>query len=423
MKTPSLEEWKERLRPYLLDLLNPKTPMADVTPEERTRVSHELDRAAGKNFKVEWYSALTPTQREALLSALLDEAFGFGLLDALLKDPSVSEIMVNGPASVFVERSGQIEATPLVFDSREQLMAVVEKLLAYTGRRVTESDPYVDARLADGSRINIALPAATLGGPYVTIRKFSRELLSLDRLVQFGSVSPQAAQFLQLCVQGRMNIVISGAASSGKTTMMNALAQLVPEAERIVLIEDTAELQLGKHHAVRFETRPPNVEGRGEITIRGLLRNALHMRPDRIFVGEVRGEEVLDMLQAMNTGHDGSMTTVHANSPADVLDRITTMALMARADLSSQAIERQVHSAVDLVIHQERFSDGTRKVTHISEVHSSTDRTPLVDLFLLTKHPREAVERLLPTGARPSFIERLAKRGLTIPDAVWALPA
>lgn len=422
MADDPLNEFKDKLRPQLFDLLDLKSLGAEVTSAERERLRHKLEQLAARTFKGQWHTALHPEQRARMVNELLDETLGLGPLEGLLKDPAVSEIMVNGPSVIFVERHGRIERANVAFRHRDQLLYVIERILAPMGRRVTQAEPYVDARLPDGSRMNVALAPVAIGGPYLTIRKFSRELFSLEGLVRMGTLTQQAAQFLRLCTLGRLNIVISGAASSGKTTLMDVLANLVPAHERIVVIEDTAELQLNQHQVVRLETRPASIEGRGEITIRNLLKNAFHMRPDRIFVGEVRGEEALDMLQAMNTGHDGSMTTLHANTPLDVLDRIETMALLSRIDLSSVAVERQVRSAIDLIVHLERFPDGSRRVTHISEVRKGREASdaPLLELFTLVPIGTDLRGVLTPTGTRPAFLERLHHRGVEVPEHLLA---
>lgn len=406
---------------HLFDIIDTRSLGTEVTPTEKERLRRKVEKLATRTFRTSWRRRLSPAQRDQVVNALVDQRLGLGPLEPLLNDPSVSEIMVNGPSEIFVERQGRLERTGLRFRDREELMTVIEKALASVGRRVSEAEPYVDARLADGSRMNVAIEPVALEGPCVTIRKFFRELLSVDQLIRLGSISAQATEFLKQCVRGRLNLIISGPAASGKTTLMNALAMAIPPDERIVVVEETAELQLPQHHLTRLETKPASVEGRAEVTIRHLLRNALHMRPDRILLGEVRGEEALDMLQAMTTGHDGSMTTLHANAPLDVLDRIATWALMSRLDLSSEAVERQVRSAIDLIVHLERFGDGSRRVTHVSEVRKDHAETPLLDLFVLMSHGPEAFS-LLPTGARSAFHERLARRGVDIPDHLFASP-
>ena len=403
-----LEELKSRLRPQLVDILDVRSLKGQVSEQDRQRLRGQLESLAAKVLRPQWRVELNDTQRQQLLNELLDETLGLGLLEPLMKDETVSEIMINGPSLVFVERHGRIEPTEITFQHRESVLYVIERLLSPTGRRVNQAEPYVDARLPDGARVNIVLEPIAVDGPYVTIRKRSCGMFSLERLLEFGTITREAAEFLGLCVQARLNIVISGGASSGKTTLLNVLGGLIPQDERVVVIEDTAEIELSnERHVARLETRPPNVEWRGEVTIRHLVKNALHMRPDRILVGEVRGEEALVMLQAMNTGHDGSMTTLHANSPLDVLDRIEMMALMSRADLSHIAVERQVRSAVDLIVHMERWADGSRRLTQIASVRKGRDVSggPLVELF--TRISRDFNSSLGVTDAKKQFVEQL----------------
>lgn len=326
--------------------------------------------------------AIPRGDRSVLVADVLDEMLGLGPLEPLLKDETVTEIMINGPSQVYVERQGRLHLAKVQFHDELHLMNIVERIVAPLGRRIDESSPLVDARLSDGSRVNIIIPPLSLSGPCITIRKFARVPLSVENLIGFGSLSEDMAAFLQACVAARLNIVVSGGTGSGKTTMLNALSSFIASDERIVTIEDAAELQLMQEHVVTLESRPPNIEGKGEITIRDLVRNALRMRPDRIVVGEVRSGESLDMLQAMNTGHDGSLTTVHANSPRDALSRLETMVLMAGMDLPVRAIREQIASAVDLIIQQSRLKDGSRRITHITEVqHMEGDVIILQDIF------------------------------------------
>ena len=308
------------------------------------------------------------TERKALVDSLLDDVLGLGPLEPLLRDESITEIMVNGPDEVFVEREGRLSPAAAVFTSPEQLTRVIDRIVSPLGRRVDESTPMVDARLPDGSRVNVIIPPVALGGPFVTIRKFSRERLEASDLQALGSLNEPMLGFLRAAVLARLNILVSGGTSSGKTTLLNVLSGFIPGGERIVTIEDAAELQLPQRHVLTLEARPPNVEGKGEVTIRSLVRNALRMRPDRIVVGEVRGAEALDMLQAMNTGHDGSMSTLHANSPADAVSRLETMALMAGTELPTEAVRKQIASAVNLVVHMERVQGGRRKVVAVTEL-------------------------------------------------------
>jgi len=357
--------------------------------------------------------------REQLVQDVLNEALGLGLLEPYLADDTVSEIMVNGPNQVYVEREGCLERVEKAFSSAQAVLAVIERIVAPLGRHVDESSPLVDARLRDGSRVNAIIPPLALKGPCLTIRKFKRELLTMEHLIGYGTLTPQIAQFLDTCVKVRRNLVISGGTGSGKTTLLNILSGCIPEQERIVTIEDAAELQLAQEHWIQLESRPPNIEGKGQITIRDLVRNALRMRPDRIVVGECRGGEALDMLQAMNTGHDGSLTTLHANSTRDALARMETMVLMSGMDLPVRAIREQIASAVHLVIQQTRFADGSRRVTAISEVSGmEMDVITMQDIFQFQQEGFDdqgaVVGRFVPTGFVPRFYDDLQRRGIPV---------
>ena len=357
--------------------------------------------------------------REQLVQDVLNEALGLGLLEPYLADDTVSEIMVNGPNQVYVEREGCLERVEKAFSSAQAVLAVIERIVAPLGRHVDESSPLVDARLRDGSRVNAIIPPLALKGPCLTIRKFKRELLTMEHLIGYGTLTPQIAQFLDTCVKVRRNLVISGGTGSGKTTLLNILSGCIPEQERIVTIEDAAELQLAQEHWIQLEARPPNIEGKGQITIRDLVRNALRMRPDRIVVGECRGGEALDMLQAMNTGHDGSLTTLHANSTRDALARMETMVLMSGMDLPVRAIREQIASAVHLVIQQTRFADGSRRVTAISEVSGmEMDVITMQDIFQFQQEGFDdqgaVVGRFVPTGFVPRFYDDLQRRGIPV---------
>ena len=362
--------------------------------------------------------------RKRLVKEILDEALGLGPLEDLLRDADVSEIMVNGIDHVFVERKGKLTLTEHKFLTEDQLRAVIERIVNPLGRRIDEKSPMVDARLEDGSRVNAIIPPLAIDGPSVTIRKFAKTPLKVPDLVRFGSFTPQMAQFFEAAVLARQNIVISGGTGSGKTTLLNVLSSFVPEDERIVTIEDSAELQLPQEHVVRLESRPPNIEGEGAVTIRDLVRNALRMRPDRIVVGECRAGEALDMLQAMNTGHDGSLTTVHANTPRDALSRLETLCLMAGLDLPARAIREQIASAIDLVFQQSRLSDGSRRVTHISEITGREGEVfTLADIFLFKQTgitPEGKVQgQFAPTGIIPKFVEGLSRRGIKVPREIF----
>ncbi|WP_328529327.1 CpaF family protein [Nocardioides sp. NBC_00368] len=365
---------------------------------------------------------LTAADRIRLAEEVANEILGHGPLEPLLRDPGITEIMVNGPDRIYVERAGRLSTVPAAFADEDHLRRVIDKIVARVGRRVDEASPMVDARLADGSRVNAVVSPIALDGSSLTIRKFSADPFSVADLIRFGTMTRPVADLLSACVRGRLNIIVSGGTGSGKTTTLNVLSSFLPHDERIVTIEDAAELQLRQDHVVRLESRPSNIEGRGEITIRSLVRNALRMRPERIVVGEVRDGAALDMLQAMNTGHDGSLTTVHANSPRDSASRLETMVLMAGIDLPSRAIREQIASGIDLIIQQARLKDGTRRITHITEVTGMEgDVLTLQDLFLfdfgagVDEHGRFR-GALRSTGLRPTFSERLEQHGITMPD-------
>ena len=364
-------------------------------------------------------------ERTRLLEAIMAELLSFGPIEPLLRDESISEIMVNGPDSVWVERSGQLEETDIKFEDDDHVRRIIDRIVAPLGRHVDESSPICDARLPDGSRVNIVLPPVSLVGPTITIRKFSKTPLRIDDLIRFGTMTPELAEFLRACVLARLNIVVSGGTGSGKTTLLNVLSSFIPDDERIVTVEDAAELQLRQDHVVRLEARPANIEGKGAITIRDLVINCLRMRPERIIVGECRGREALDMLQAMNTGHDGSLTTGHANTPRDMLSRLETMVLMAGMDLPVRAIREQVASAVDLIVQQSRMRDGTRKITAITEVQGMEgDMITLQDVFTFEQESFEGgkvIGRIKPTGVRPKFMPRLEDAGIRLSPTVFGL--
>ncbi|MFE6508969.1 CpaF family protein [Nocardioides sp. NPDC057767] len=370
---------------------------------------------------------LTAADRIRLAEEVANEILGHGPLEPLLHDPGITEIMVNGPDRIYVERAGRLSSVPAAFADEDHLRRVIDKIVARVGRRVDEASPMVDARLADGSRVNAVVSPIALDGSTLTIRKFSADPFQVADLIRFGTMTKPVADLLSACVRGRLNIIVSGGTGSGKTTTLNVLSSFLPHDERIVTIEDAAELQLRQDHVVRLESRPSNIEGRGEITIRSLVRNALRMRPERIVVGEVRDGAALDMLQAMNTGHDGSLTTVHANSPRDSASRLETMVLMAGIDLPSRAIREQIASGIDLIIQQARLKDGTRRITHITEVTGMEgDVLTLQDLFLfdfgagVDEHGRFR-GALRSTGLRPTFSERLEQHGITMPDLLGTL--
>ena len=363
-------------------------------------------------------------EREKILQEIVAEAIGYGPIHPLLLDEDISEIMVNGPKMVFVERKGKIEKTEVVFRDEAHVLHIIEKIVAPLGRRIDESMPMVDARLPDGSRVNAIIPPLALNGPTITIRKFGKDPYTIDDLIEFGTMTVEMAAFLEAAVRGRLNIFVSGGTGSGKTTTLNVLSGFIPPEERIVTIEDAAEIQLRQEHVITLESRPPNIEGKGAITIRDLVRNSLRMRPERIIVGEVRGAEALDMLQAMNTGHDGSLTTGHANTPRDMLARLETMVLMAGMDLPVRAIREQISSAIDLIIQQSRLRDGTRKVTHITEVQGMEGEIiVLQDIFCFKQEGIDTEGNVdghfFASGIRPKFMSRLEASSLNLGAEVF----
>lgn len=365
--------------------------------------------------------AVPVSERSKIVSDLKDEMLGLGPIEVLLKDPTVTEVMVNGPKKIFVERMGRLQLTDIQFHDDSHVMNIIERILSPIGRHIDESVPLVDARLEDGSRVNIIIPPLSLVGPCITIRKFATKALSVDNLITFGTLDRKMADFIKACIQARINILVSGGTGSGKTTTLNVLSSFIPENERIVTIEDAAELKLQQEHVVTLESRPANIEGNGEITIRDLVKNALRMRPDRIIVGEVRGGEALDMLQAMNTGHDGSLTTAHANNPRDALSRLETMVLMAGFEMPIRAIREQVSSAIELILQQSRLKDGSRKITYITEVqHMEGDVITTQDLFRFEQTGMDENGKLMghfvSTGMQPGFMDKFQVNGVSLPD-------
>lgn len=362
--------------------------------------------------------------RLKIAAEIVDEILGYGPITPLLNDPDISEIMVNGPNQVYVEKNGRLELTEVVFRDNDHVMNIIDRIVSPIGRRIDESMPMVDARLPDGSRVNAIIPPLSLNGPVITIRKFSRDPFTVEDLINFGTLTPQMAEFLEACVRARLNIVVSGGTGSGKTTTLNVLSSFIPPTERIITIEDAAELQLRQPHVITLESRPPNIEGKGAVTIRDLVRNALRMRPDRIIVGEVRSGEALDMLQAMNTGHDGSLTTGHANSPRDMLSRLETMVLMAGMDLPVRAIREQISSAIDLIIQQSRLRDGSRRITHITEVLGMEgDVIVLQDLYTFrqTGVDQDGTVKgyFAASGIRPKFMDRIEASGIKLSPGIF----
>jgi len=410
---------KTRVQNRLLAELDPSM---DITKTEDVR---KTIQELFEQILSEENIVLSRPERARLFEQISAEILGLGPLQPLLEDESVTEIMVNGAKNIYIERKGKIHRVPVTFESNDHVMRIIDRIVAPLGRRIDESSPYVDARLADGSRVNAVIPPISLVGPALTIRKFFKIPLTIEQLVQFGTVTPEALQFLKACVESRLNIVISGGTGSGKTTLLNILSGFIPGDERIITIENAAELQLRQEHVVTLESRPPNIEGRGEITIRQLVINALRMRPDRIIVGEIRDDAALDMLQAMNTGHDGSMTTLHSNSPRDTLSRLETMVLMAGMELPVRAIREQVTSAIDMVIHQERMRDGSRKITNVTEVTGMEgDVITMTDIFIFEQTGFEngkVLGRLRPTGLRPKFMEKIEASGIHMPPSIFGV--
>ena len=403
-------------------LLSELDPSMDITRTEDVR---RTIQDLFEQILAEENIVLSRPERARLFEQIAAEILGFGPLQPLLEDDTITEIMVNGAKNIYIERKGKLHRVPVTFENNDHVMRIIDRIVAPLGRRIDESSPYVDARLPDGSRVNAVIPPISLVGPVLTIRKFSRNPITVEQLTQFGSVTQEAVQFLKACVEARLNIVISGGTGSGKTTLLNIMSSFIPSDERILTIENAAELQLRQEHVVTLESRPPNIEGRGEITIRNLVVNALRMRPERIVVGEIRDEAALDMLQAMNTGHDGSMTTLHSNGPRDTLSRLETMTLMAGMDLPSKAIREQISSAVDLICHQERMRDGTRKITNITEVSGMEGEViTMTDIFVFEQTGTEngqIVGRLRPTGLRPKFMDKIETAGINLPPSIFGI--
>ena len=406
-----LDDFKAKVHEALFQRLG--TRLFEATNEEQmqTVVMTEISKLMDARE-----SALSPQERQVLVRDIARDVMGLGPLEQFLDDPTVSEVMVNGSNNIYVERAGVLERTTVRFMSEEHLRRVIERIVSSVGRRIDESSPMVDARLADGSRVNVIVPPLSLDGSILTIRKFAKDPFTVTDLIAMGTFTDAIASVLAASVEGGMNILVSGGTGTGKTTLLNVLSSFVPRTDRIVTIEDAVELQLHQEHVIRLEARPQNTEGNGEVTIRDLVRNALRMRPDRIIIGEVRGAEALDMLQAMNTGHDGSLTTVHANAPRDALSRLETMVLMAGYDLPTRAIREQISSALNLIVQIERARDGSRRISHLTEVVGMEGEIiTLQDIFRYD----HKVGSLVPTGVRPEFVEELGQRNVTLPAGLF----
>jgi pilus assembly protein CpaF len=414
----TFNEIKVRVQNRLINELDPRLDLTNTV-----KVRKQVEEVFNSILEGESI-VLSRAERQRLFESVESDIIGLGPIQQLLADDSISEIMVNGPHQIYIERRGKLERTDITFSNDEHVLRIIDRIVAPLGRRIDESSPMVDARLPDGSRVNAIIRPLALNGPTITIRKFRQDSLSINDLVRFGSMSNAMAEFLAACVKARLNIVVAGGTGSGKTTLLNVLSSFIPEDERIITVENAAELQLKQDHVVSLESRPPNVEGRGEISIRDLVINCLRMRPERIIVGECRGGETLDMLQAMNTGHDGSMTTIHANTPKDAVARIETMCLMAGMDLPARAIREQVVSAVEIFVQQSRLKDGSRKVTQITEVSGMEgDVVVLQDLFVFEQTGLDEKGRIIgqlrPTGVRPRFIEKFESLNIYLPSTIF----
>ncbi|MBI2710020.1 MAG: CpaF family protein [Actinobacteria bacterium] len=420
-RDPVLDELRQKIHHHLIDELGPILYDKRLSEDDLRRRVHEQLHAALAQER----APLSAADKAQLIQDVSDDILGYGPIDRLLKDDNVSEVMVNGPDAVYVERGGKLEKTGACFVDEIHLRRIIDKIVAQVGRRIDEATPMVDARLPDGSRVNAVIHPLAVGGPFLTIRKFSKDPYQIDDLIRFGTLNAASARFLQAMVVGKLNILVAGGTGTGKTTTLNVLSSFIPGDERIVTVEDAKELQLHQEHVLALEARPPNIEGKGHVSIRDLVRNTLRMRPDRIVVGECRGGEALDMLQAMNTGHDGSLTTVHANSPRDTLARVETLVLMAGYDLPVRAIREQMASALDCIVQLTRLRDGTRRITHITEVQGMEgDVITLQDVFLfdfgmgVDEHGRFR-GHLKATGVRPKFAEKLQDMGIRLGPEVF----
>lgn len=410
-----------KLRQFITEAVERELLRIQPEPSKRSEVSKALIKRAYDSAHVK----LSKPMQDELLKQIFYSIVGFGVIQPLLDDPDITEVMINGPKQVFVERKGKIERVRINIENDQELRRIIDRIIEPLGRHIDENRPMVDARLPDGSRVNAIIPPCSIDGSAITIRKFSKEKLTVQDLIRYGSMSAEMAEFLNACVASRLNIVISGGTGSGKTTTLNILSSFIPEDERVVTIEDAAELQLQQEHVVRLETKPPDIDGENEVTIRALVRNSLRMRPERIIIGECRGGEAIDMLQAMNTGHDGSMTTVHANSPRDSISRMETLCLMAGMDLPVGVIRRQIASAVNLIVQQSRLRDGSRKITNITEiVGMEGDTIVMTDLFRFEQEGLEngkILGQTVSTGIRPQFMNKLQAAGFKLGPQIFGV--
>ncbi len=435
-----LAQMRVRQRPAPTKTQAARESYMDIKSRVQTKLLAELDPSMDMTQHVEIRSTmeelyttilaeenivLSRAERQRLFEQIVAEILGLGPLEPLLADESITEVMVNGPKNLYIERKGIIHRVNTTFENEDHVLRIIDRIVAPLGRRVDESQPYVDARLNDGSRVNVIIRPLSLVGPTITIRKFSKKPLTVEDLIRFGTITPEVIEFMRACVISRLNMIVSGGTGSGKTTLLNVLSGFIPEDERIITVENAAELQLRQEHVITLESRPPNIEGKGEVTIRDLVVNCLRMRPDRIVVGECRAGEALDMLQAMNTGHDGSLTTLHSNSPRDTISRLEVMCLMAGMDLPVRAIREQIASAVDLICHTERLRDGSRKVVKVTEVQGMEgDVIVLSDIFEFEQTGIEAgkvIGRIRPTGLRPKFMDIIEATGIHLPPSVFGI--